>query len=139
VLAVLEKMEKDSSPKTDYEWNLLVDRIQYKESILLDSNEGRFYRPEHKDFLYKILRDAKISSSRILGETPLENDLSSKLKINEISNGIFQFSLLKKSTCLKVIQEVMNIHSFYPKAPLNQGILHFLFILSLYIYTTHFS
>jgi hypothetical protein len=36
-------------------------------------------------------------------------------------SGIYHLPVLEKSTCLKLIQEVLNIKKYYPGAPLNSG------------------
>jgi hypothetical protein len=111
--------------------------------LSLDNKKGSsqlinaHYRPEHKDFLFQILKDIKTSSTRYLtnvdslaGNDSRNSSINGIIKLDSTivspvhsvkSNGIFQFPIFEKTTCLKVIREVLNIHKFYPSAPLNAG------------------
>jgi hypothetical protein len=84
---------------------------QTNQHVKYDKNAPhRNYRPIHKDILYQLLNDIKISTERHQEENST---------INSISNGIFQFPLLEKTTCLKSIQEFLHIFTHFPTTPLN--------------------
>jgi hypothetical protein len=91
---------------------------------------SKYYSPKHCDILSLILHDMKLTSTFLntedtkdKGETKLIRlDINNKINKNSVvGNGVYQFKLLEKITCLKLIQEVINIKLHFPSAPLNSG------------------